>query len=139
MGVDAARFFYLMRRSDQHLEFDLDLAVSKSNENPVFYVQYAHARICSILESSEEYDPAIWEAELGDLLSETSERKIAVLHQITQYLREVAQEFHSYYNGHKILIEDIRLRSARLSLICCIRQVLVNGLQLLGISAPSSM
>ena len=156
VGVDAARFFYLMRRSDQHLEFDLDLAVSKSNENPVFYVQYAHARICSILELSEEYDPAIWEAELGDLLSEVSERKIAVLlarfpeliisamksnepHQITQYLREVAQEFHSYYNGHKILIEDIRIRSARLSLICCIRQVLVNGLQLLGISAPSSM
>jgi arginyl-tRNA synthetase len=79
VGVDAARFFYLMRRSDQHLEFDLDLAVSRSNENPVFYVQYAHARICSILESSEVYVPAIWEAELGDLLSEISERKIAVL------------------------------------------------------------
>ncbi len=156
VGVDAARFFYLMRRSDQHLEFDLDLAVSRSNENPVYYVQYAHARICSILESSEEYDPTVWQLEFGDVLSETSERKIAVLlarypevvisamktnepHQITQYLREVAQEFHSYYNAHKILAEDTRLRNARLSLIYCIRQVLVNGLQLLDISAPRSM
>ncbi len=156
VGVDAARFFYLIRRSDQHLEFDLDLAVSKSNENPVFYVQYAHARICSIFDLAKDSNNTSWKPEFGDLLTDISERKIATLlarypevivatmeanepHQIPQYLKELAQEFHAYYNAHKILVDDSNLRGARLCLINSIRQVLINGLGLLNISAPRSM
>ena len=156
VGVDAARFFYLMRRSDQHMEFDLSLAVSKTNENPVYYVQYAHARICSIMAQASIFDEWKWAAESPEYLKTSAERKIAIMlagypevlvsatkanepHLLPQYLRELAQDFHGYYNANKVLVEDSGLRCARLSLIDAVRQVLENGLNLLGISAPQSM
>lgn len=158
VGKDAARFFYVMRKSDQHLDFDLDLAKSQSNENPVYYVQYAHARICSVLTQ--------WDGNLDDLaqLSTTdtealsSPTELALLqklidypdivemaakefspHLIAFYLRELASEFHSYYNSTRFLVPEIPVQHARLVLISSIRQVLNNGLKLLGVSAPDKM
>ena len=158
VGVDAARFFYVMRRPDQHLEFDLDLATARSNDNPVYYVQYAHARICSVLRQSRErkLDTVIDAEALDGVLIEPPERAITILlsrypdvveaaclsrepHQITQYLRELSTAFHSYYNVHKVLVDDSSLRSARVMLIVAIKQVIANGLDILGISAPSEM
>jgi arginyl-tRNA synthetase len=156
VGVDAARFFYLMRRSDQHMEFDLSLAVSKTNENPVYYVQYAHARICSIMTQAASLGDWAWAEEGPKYLSTPAERKIATMlagypevlisavksnepHLLPQYLRELAQEFHAYYNSNKVLSEDKAVRFARLSLVDAVRQVLANGLGLLNISAPRSM
>lgn len=159
VGSDAARFFYLSRRSDQHLDFDLDLAKSKSNENPVYYVQYAHARICSVFEQLQEKG---FEDDLVDgataakhLDSEQEKIILGVLarfpevveqsararepHNVTNYLRELAGEFHAYYNSTKFLVESADLRKSRLSLISAIRQVLNNGLSLLRISAPTKM
>jgi arginyl-tRNA synthetase len=158
VGNDAARFFYVMRKCEQHMDFDLDLAKSRSNENPVYYVQYAHARICSVLSQLSEKkmklsDPA--EAKL-ELLSEEHEKDIMnelsrfheVIesaatnhepHQIAYYLRELATHFHSYYNSSQFLVEDKAIRDARLALIQATRQVLANGLDLLGVSAPESM
>ncbi|QIK38331.1 arginine--tRNA ligase [Caldichromatium japonicum] len=159
VGRDAARFFYVMRRCEQHLDFDLDLARSQSADNPVYYVQYAHARICAVLRQAAERGIAV-ELSPGErhleLLSETHEQALmrvlsrypevveqaalkAEPHQLTQYLRELANEFHAYYNAHPFLVEDGRLRDARLKLILAIRQVLRNGLNLLGVSAPESM
>jgi arginyl-tRNA synthetase len=155
VGNDAARFFYVLRGSDQHLDFDLDLAKSQSNENPVYYVQYAHARVCSVLEQ--------WggePAELADAatVSLVSERELALLarlmdypqsvedaardlapHLIAFFLRELAAEFHSYYNATRILVEDEDTKRARLALAAAVRQVLRNGLALLGVSAPQRM
>ncbi len=155
VGKDAARFFYVMRKSDQHLDFDLDLAKSQSNDNPVYYVQYAHARVCSVL--------AQWDGEIDDLVEAsaealTSPAELALLqklidfpdtvemaakefspHLIAFYLRELASEFHSYYNSTRFLVPEIPLQSARLALIAAIRQVLNNGLRLLGVSAPDKM
>ena len=156
VGVDAARFFYLMRRSDQHMEFDLSLAVSKTNENPVYYVQYAHARICSIMTQASSLGEWAWTEEGPKHLSTAAERKIAIMlagypevlisavksnepHLLPQYLRQLAQEFHAYYNSNKVLSEDKAVRFARLSLVDAVRQVLANGLGLLNISAPRSM
>jgi len=158
IGVDAARFFYIMRRSDQHLEFDLDLATAQTNDNPVYYVQYAHARICSVLTQSveREYGSTTDPESPEDSLIETSERNLAILlsrypdvvagaclarapHQITSFLRDLAAAFHSYYNVHKVLVDDESIRSARLMLITAVKQVIANGLGLLGISAPSKM
>ncbi len=159
VGVDAARFFYVMRRCEQHLDFDLELAKSHSNDNPVYYVQYAHARICSVQGKSRERgadarpDPAA--VDLARLV-ETHERALlgtlarfpevvetAALarepHQVAFYLRELANELHTYYNAHTILVEDASLRDARLALASAVRQVLVNGLTLLGVSAPETM
>lgn len=155
VGNDAARFFYVLRKSDQHLDFDLDLAKSQSNENPVYYVQYAHARVCSVLEQWGE-DPAPLATADTSLL--TSPAELALLqrlidypetveaaakelspHLIAFYLRELAAEFHSYYNATRFLVSEVPLRLARLALIAAIRQVLVNGLTLLGVSAPDKM
>lgn len=155
VGKDAARFFYVMRKSDQHLDFDLDLAKSQSNDNPVYYVQYAHARVCSVL--------AQWDGDIGDLLEAgtdalTSPAELALLqklidfpdtvemaakefspHLIAFYLRELASEFHSYYNSTRFLVPELPLQHARLALIASIRQVLNNGLKLLGVGAPDKM
>ncbi len=158
VGVDAARYFYVMRRSDQHLEFDLDLATAQSNDNPVYYVQYAHARICSVFrQAATRSDIASPEgAHLADFLREAPERRLALIlarfsevvasaanaaepHQLTNYLRELATEFHAYYNGHKVLVDDVGVCWARLRLIDAVRQVIANALALLAISAPQEM
>lgn len=155
VGKDAARFFYVMRKSDQHLDFDLDLAKSQSNENPVYYVQYAHARVCSVL---AQWDGQTTDLETADTAILTSPVELALLqklidfpdtvemaareyspHLIAFYLRELASEFHSYYNSTRFLVPEIPLQHARLALIAAIRQVLMNGLTLLGVSAPDKM
>ena len=159
VGNDAARFFYVMRKSDQHLDFDLELATSQSNENPVYYVQYAHARICSVLKQGEDRGWT-WDATRGrthlDLLCEPHERTLLVTlarypeliesaaaayepHQLAYYLVELATDFHTYYNALPFLVEESKLRDARLSLLVATRQVLRNGLAVLGVSAPESM
>jgi len=155
VGKDAARFFYVMRKSDQHLDFDLDLAKSQSNDNPVYYVQYAHARVCSVL-AQWDGDLALLAAADMDALSSPAE--LALLqklidfpdtvemaakefspHLIAFYLRELASEFHSYYNSTRFLVPEIPLLHARLALIASIRQILNNGLRLLGVDAPDKM
>lgn len=155
VGNDAARFFYVLRKSDQHLDFDLDLAKSQSNDNPVYYVQYAHARVCSVLEQWGE-DPAMLHT--ADMSPLTEPAELSLLqklidypemveaaakelspHLIAFYLRELASEFHSYYNATRFLVPEIPLRLARLGLIAAIRQILSNGLKLLGVSAPGKM
>lgn len=155
VGNDAARFFYVLRKSDQHLDFDLDLAKSQTNENPVYYVQYAHARVCSVYDqwggdaaalSSTTVDALQSEPELRLLerlmeypeVLESAARELAP-HAVAFYLRDLAAEFHSYYNGTRILIEDETVRFARLALSGAVRQVLANGLGLLGVSAPEKM
>ncbi len=159
VGADAARFFYVMRKCEQHLDFDLDLAKSQSSDNPVYYVQYAHARICSVLQQAADKGINI-ELTRGrknlELLTETHEQALLSSlakypevvessalneepHQLTHYLRDLANDFHTYYNAHKFLIEDTALRDARMKLILATRQVLRNGLNLLGVSAPEKM
>jgi arginyl-tRNA synthetase len=159
VGKDAARFFYVMRKSEQHMDFDLKLATSKTNENPVYYVQYAHARVCSVFrqldEKGLERDIARGMDNLS-LLTESHENQLLTAlakypeileraalqyepHQLIQYLRELANYFHTYYNAHQFLVDDADLRNARLNLIAAVRQVLVNGLQLLKINAPEAM
>jgi arginyl-tRNA synthetase len=158
-GKDATRFFYLLRGNDQHLEFDIELARSQTNENPVYYVQYAHARICSVERQMGEkgfsYDAALALASL-DHLTEAHEQALltqlarypelleqAALqyapHALVHYLRDLADHFHSYYNAHQFLVEDAALRNARLALVMATRQVLNNALDLLGVTAPTSM
>jgi arginyl-tRNA synthetase len=159
VGRDAARFFYVMRRSEQHMDFDLELAKSKSNENPVFYVQYAHARVCSVFRQLTEkgftQDVALGMTNLAELTAEHETALLTTLarypevieraatqyepHLIINYLRELATDFHTYYNAHQFLVESDTVRNARLNLITAIRQVLVNGLTLLGISTPEVM
>jgi arginyl-tRNA synthetase len=159
VGADAARFFYVMRKCEQHMDFDLDLAKSQSNDNPVYYVQYAHARICSVLQQAAEQqiiipsDPNTIDYSclnepheqvlLTNLAKYPEALELSALneepHQITHYLRELANDFHSYYNAHKFLVDDTSLRDARLQLILATRQVLRNGLALLGVSAPDKM
>ncbi len=159
VGRDAARFFYVMRRAEQHLDFDLDLAKRQSADNPVYYVQYAHARICSVerqlREQGLERDPGRGERHLH-LLREGHEVALLRLlarypevveaaalarepHQVAHYLRELAQAFHTYYNAHTFLVEEAGLRDARLNLVFAVRQVIRNGLGLLGVSAPEAM
>jgi len=159
VGRDAARFFYIMRRCEQHLDFDLDLAKSQSADNPVYYVQYAHARICSVLRQAAErgmaVDPSPGEVNLERLTAAHEQALLKVLsrypevveaaalalepHQLAHYLRELANDFHTYYNAHPFLVEDEGLRDARIKLILAVRQVLRNGLDLIGVSAPESM
>ena len=155
-GKDAARFFYVLRKSEQHLDFDLDLAKEESSENPVYYVQYAHARICSVFRQMSERGIArTGKGSLSLLASETELALIKSLvkfpevvqnaassfepHQVAYYLRDVATEFHSFYNKERILDCEPSLRSARLDLIDAVRQVLANGLDTLGVSTPESM
>ena len=162
VGADAARFFYVQRKSEQHLDFDLELAKSQTSDNPVYYVQYAHARISSVFREARDKgliaNSTTWQTDLLDFtrldtaqehtLLRTLSRYPEMLetaatacepHQITYYLRELAQDFHVFYNAHKILIEDESLRYARLSLIAAVRQVLYNGLTIIGVSAPEVM
>ena len=155
VGNDAARFFYVLRKSDQHLDFDLDLAKSQSNENPVYYIQYAHARVCSLHDQWGADGSLLLEADTASL---ASEQEVALLdrliaypetvenaarelapHVIAFYLREIAGEFHSYYNATRILVPDDNVTLARLALATAVRQVLRNGLALLGVSAPEKM
>lgn len=159
VGNDAARFFYVMRKCDQHMDFDLELAKSRSNENPVYYIQYAHARICQVFDQALDkgfvFDQAQGQANL-QLLTESHEDELlrqlsrypdlistAALarepHRIALYLRELANAFHSYYNAHMFLVDEPTLRNARLCLIAATQLVLVNGLQLIGVSAPRHM
>ncbi|MCF6253856.1 MAG: arginine--tRNA ligase, partial [Thiomicrorhabdus sp.] len=159
VGCDAARFFYVQRKSEQHMDFDLDLAVSKSNENPVYYIQYAHARICRVLAQSEEKG-YVFDIEEGlsalDQLESEQEVRIATElakypdivaraalvyepHQIAYYLKELAHSLHSYYNASQFIVENDALRQARLTLISSVQQVLKNGLAILGVSAPEKM
>ncbi|EGV28414.1 Arginyl-tRNA synthetase [Thiorhodococcus drewsii AZ1] len=159
VGRDAARFFYVMRRCEQHLDFDLDLAKSESSDNPVYYVQYAHARVCSVLRQAAEkglvVDPSPGATNLERLTEAHEETLLRTLirypevvesaalkaepHQLTQYLRELANDFHTYYNAHQFLVDDGVLRDARIKLILAVRQVLRNGLGLIGVSSPESM
>jgi len=159
VGKDAARYFYVMRKYSQHLDFDLDLAKSQSNDNPVYYVQYAYARICSVFRQLEQrdlsFDKAVGLAALGRL-TESNETELMTLlatfpeliqraavahepHQLTGYLRDLANGLHSYYNAHKVLVEDDELRHARLCLLTAVRQVLGNGLALIDVSTPEVM
>jgi arginyl-tRNA synthetase len=159
VGNDAARYFYVMRKCEQHVDFDLDLAKSKSNENPVFYVQYAHARICSVFRQLQEkhltYDQADGLKNLARLQEEHEMKLLGTLghysdviltsaqqyepHILTNYMRDLATDFHAYYNAHQFLVDDSALRNARLALITAARQILVNGLKLIGVSTPESM
>jgi len=158
VGSDAARFFYVLRKCDQHLDFDLELARSSSNDNPVYYVQYAHARIGAVLRQLAErglkYEQPAPDALA--ILGEQPEMELAATlarypeliesaalahepHQIAYYLRELAGQFHAYYNNHPFLVDDAGLRNARLTLVLAVRQVLRNGLRVLGVSAPEQM
>ena len=159
VGKDAARYFYVMRKYSQHMDFDLDLAKSQSNDNPVYYVQYAYARICSVFRQMKqrnlEFDQVVGQAALNRL-TESAETELMTLlatypeliqraavahepHQLTGYLRDLANGLHSYYNAHKVLVEDDELRQARLCLLVAVRQVLSNGLALIDVSTPEVM
>ena len=155
VGNDAARFFYVLRKADQHLDFDLDLARSQSSENPVYYVQYAHARVCSLLQQWGGDESALPLADTTPLAAEHETALLARLmdypdtvesaardlapHLVAFYLRELAAEFHSFYNATRILVDDERVKLARLALAAAVRTVLRDGLALLGVSAPASM
>ena len=158
VGNDAVRFFYLLRRPDQHLDFDVALATSQSADNPVYYVQYAHARICSVMGKIRDQGlptPDTDEPDLSLLALPEEEALLTQLlrfpdlieqaaeayapHSLAYYLRDLAAAFHSYYNAHPFLASEPPLRLARLALIDAIRQVLANGLGILGVSAPVRM
>ena len=158
VGNDAARFFYVSRSYDQHLDFDLELAKEQSNDNPVYYVQYAHARVASLLKKMVAEGFSLTPASRSDLctLTETAEQGLLVslsrypevIHlaaanrtpqRVAQYLRDLSASFHSYYNAHRVLVSDESLRNARVALARGVQQVLHNGLTLLGVSAPESM
>jgi arginyl-tRNA synthetase len=159
VGKDAARFFYILRKSEQHLDFDLELAKSQSNDNPVYYIQYAHARICSVYRQLEEKGYSYNRQDALQHLSALSEsHEVKLLasmarypevitnaalayepHQLAYYLRDLANDFHGYYNAFQFLVEDNSIRNARLALIDACKQVLQNGLSILGVSAPEMM
>ncbi len=159
VGRDATRFFYIMRKSEQHLDFDMELAKSQSNDNPVYYIQYAHARICSVFRQMPEKGYTYNEKKaLADLsvLTETHEIKLLSAlarypevienaaqtyepHQLVYYLKDLANDFHSYYNSSQFLVDNKEVRNARLVLIVATKQVIQNGLSLLGVSSPEEM
>jgi arginyl-tRNA synthetase len=159
VGNDAARLFYVMRSNDQHLDFDLELATARSNDNPVFYIQYAHARVASVMRQLAErglvHDAANGAASLGALVEPQEQVLIKQLcryphiieqsalqrapHTLVHYLRELANDFHTYYSAHQFIVEDAGLRDARLSLALASQTVIRNGLGLLGVSAPDTM
>nr|WP_298718400.1 arginine--tRNA ligase [uncultured Steroidobacter sp.] len=159
VGRDAVRFFLVSRKADSEFVFDIDLALAEGEENPVYYVQYAHARVCSVFRQLQEkgltHERDIGETNV-DLLTEPHEKALIRRltyypellenathdlepHQLAHYLRELAGDFHTYYNAHKFIIDDVKLRNARLNLVAATRQVLENGLKLLGVSAPEKM
>ena len=157
VGLDAARFFYVMRKAEQHMDFDLDLAREQSSDNPVYYLQYAYARICSVRRQCGEkgISPALPEARLERLDNAHEQALIKQLdlfpdrvevaatrrepHQVVNYLRELANQFHSWYNAHQFIVDDAELRDARIALATATGQVLRNGLRLMGVSAPEKM
>ncbi|HHJ13351.1 MAG TPA: arginine--tRNA ligase [Gammaproteobacteria bacterium] len=159
VGNDAARFFYVMRKCEQHMDFDLDLAKSQSADNPVYYIQYAHARVASVFrqlaDKGIDWNPENGAARLARLTEPHEETLITTLtrypelletaalnhepHLLAHYLRDLANAFHTYYNALPFLVEDTDLRDARLYLIRATQQVIANGLGLLGVSAPERM
>jgi len=159
VGNDAARFYYVSRSNDQHLDFDLDVAKSESNDNPVYYIQYAYARIASVFRQLDERSLQ-WDARNGHtnlaLLAEQQERALMTTlsrypevvdlaaanrapQHLVYYLRDLANDFHTYYNAHIFIVDDNKLRDARLVLIAAVRTVIANGLAILGVSAPETM
>ncbi|MDB5797486.1 MAG: arginine--tRNA ligase [Paucimonas sp.] len=154
-GRDAVRFFLISRKADTEFVFDVDLALAQSDENPVYYVQYAHARICSVLAQWGGDEASLDNVDLAPLVSpreavllgklaawpEALERALEELgpHQVAFYLRELAGELHSYYNAERVLVDDEATRRARLALLLAVRQVIRNGLAMLGVSAPARM
>ena len=155
VGQDAVRFFLAQRRADSEFVFDIDLALSKSEENPVYYIQYAHARICSMLAQSAPSADALSNADIRRLVAPTefallqrlAEFPAAITqaanelapHHIAFWLRDCAADFHAWYNAERVLVDDEALKLARLRLAQGTRQVLANGLALLGVSAPEKM
>ncbi len=159
VGTDAARFFYVMRKCEQHMDFDLDLAKAQSSDNPVYYIQYAHARVCSVLgqlrEQQLERDVERGLRALARLVEGHEQALLYSVarfpeivesaainedpHLLAHFLRDLANEFHTYYNAHQFLVGDPELRDARLNLILATRQAIRNGLGLIGVSAPERM
>jgi len=154
-GRDAVRFFLISRKADTEFVFDVDLALQQNDENPVFYVQYAHARICSILQQWNGTDAELLNADLSLLDSKASDHLLRRLaeypemlttaaaelspHAVAFYLRDLAGDFHTFYNADRVLVDDVNLKLARLALLSASRQVIENGLALLGVSAPRKM
>ncbi|MNM56785.1 Arginine--tRNA ligase [compost metagenome] len=158
VGVDAIRYFFTMRSMDSHLDFDMDLAISTSNENPVYYVQYAHARVCSIFRQAEEQGIAIPEPKDANLSKLTAEHEFDLLrklgelpeeinvaaenyapHRLVRYVYELAALFHSYYRAERVITEDAEQTAARLVLLGAVRTTIANVLRLIGVSAPERM
>ena len=154
-GRDAVRFFLISRKADTEFVFDIDLALQQNDENPVFYVQYAHARICSILTQWGGQTSDLRSADLSLLQSKASDHLLRRLaeypevltdaaadlapHALAFYLRDLAGDFHTFYNADRVLVDDPALKLARLALLSATRQVLENGLKVLGESAPAKM
>jgi arginyl-tRNA synthetase len=158
-GRDAVRFFLISRKADTEFVFDIDLALKQNDENPVYYVQYAHARICSVInewKSRFNADEAVLPkvditplvsdqamallqklAEYPDMLAHAADELAP--HAVAFYLRDLAGEFHSFYNAERVLVDDEALRNARIALLAATRQVLANGLAAIGVSAPAKM
>jgi arginyl-tRNA synthetase len=158
VGVDPIRYFFTMRSMDSHLDFDMDLAVSQSNENPVFYVQYAHARICSIFRQAEDQGVALQDLQQIDLTKLSTEAEFNLLskmgelpeeiaiaaeqyapHRLIRYVYELASQFHSYYKAERVITDDAQQTQARLALLGALRTTLANVLRLVGVSAPERM
>jgi arginyl-tRNA synthetase len=158
VGVDPIRYFFTMRSMDSHLDFDMDLAVSQSNENPVFYVQYAHARICSIFRQAEDQGVALQDLQQIDLMILNTEAELDLLrkmgelpeeiaiaaeqyapHRLIRYVYELASQFHSYYKAERVITDDAQQTQARLALLGALRTTLANVLRLVGVSAPERM
>jgi arginyl-tRNA synthetase len=159
VGNDAARFYYVMRSNDQHLDFDLDVATSQSNENPVYYIQYAHARIARVFRKAGElgmnWDASNGRARLSQLVAEQEKSLMSAMSRypeiielaaknrapqtLVHFLRDLVSDFHSSYNAHKVLVESPDLRDARLALYAAVKIVVANGLGILGVSAPEEM
>jgi arginyl-tRNA synthetase len=154
-GRDAVRFFLISRKADTEFVFDIDLALKQNDENPVFYVQYAHARICSILRQWAGDENSLKSASLLALDSQTSNKLLTRLseysevlaeaakdmtpHSLAFYLRDLASDFHSFYNADRVLVDEENIRLARLALLLATKQVIANGLGILGVSAPEKM
>jgi arginyl-tRNA synthetase len=159
VGRDAVRFFLVSRKADTEFTFDVDLALSQSEENPVYYVQYAHARVCSVFRQLQEkgftHERDVGESHISLLIEphekalmrrltyypELLENSASALepHQVVHYLRDLAADFHTYYNAHQFIVDDVNLRNARLNLVAATRQIIANGLKLLGVSTPERM
>lgn len=159
IGKDAARFFYVLRGADQHMDFDLELAKSQSNDNPVYYVQYAHARVCSVFRQLNErgltWNQAQGEQGLSRLTEDHEQALFTALarypellesaavnhtpHLLAHYLMDLARDFHTYYNAHHFIVDDVELSQARLTLISAVKQVITNGLTVMGVSSPETM